>query len=110
MSKATPDLPYGTLDLFMLKTLDTMGRMHGYALARRIEQVCGNDTQLSQGSVYPALVRMEQEGWVEADWGISETNRKVKFYSITRAGRKQLHAEVKSWEASAAMVARFLRA
>jgi PadR family transcriptional regulator, regulatory protein PadR len=96
--------------LFLLKTLDTMGRMHGYALSRRIEQVCGPSVRLSQGSVYPALVRLQQEGWIETDWGVSETNRKVKFYSLTKAGRKQLRIEVANWEKSTALVARFLEA
>src|SRR5512146_1046637 len=102
MSKDKTELPYGTLDLLLLKTLETMGRMHGYALARRIEQVCGNSMQLSQGTVYPALIRLQQEGWIQTDWGISETNRKVKFYSLTKAGRKQLVVEVAKWEKTAA--------
>jgi len=85
-----------------------MGTMHGYALARRIEQVAGDSLQLSQGSIYPALIRLEHEGWIETDWGISETNRKVKFYSLTKAGRKQLLVEVANWEKTTALVARFL--
>ncbi len=108
MSKAQPEVPYGTLDLLVLKTLETLGTMHGYAIARRIEQVSGDDMQLSQGSVYPALIRLQQEGWIRTDWGISETNRKVKFYSLTPAGRKQLRVEVAKWEKAAALVARFL--
>ena len=108
MSKA--EVPHGTLDLLILKTLETMGTMHGYAIARRIEQVSGDSLQLSQGSVYPALIRLQQEGWIAASWGISETNRKVKFYALTRAGRKQLLVEVASWEKAAALVARFLEA
>ena len=104
------EVPYGTLDLLILKTLETMGTMHGYAIARRIEQVCGNAMQLSQGSVYPALIRLQQEGWIRTDWGISETNRKVKFYSLTAAGRKQLRVEVANWEKATALVARFLGA
>lgn len=110
MSKQKAEVPYGTLDLLILKTLETMGKMHGYALARRIEQVSGDSLQLSQGSVYPALIRLQQEGWIEADWGISETNRKVRFYSLTKSGRKQLLVEVQNWEKSAALVARFLAA
>src|ERR1017187_6116840 len=94
MAKEQSEIPYGTLDLLILKTLDSMGKMHGYAIARRIEQVAGDSLQLSQGSVYPALIGLEQEGWIATDWGISETNRKVKFYSLTRAGRKQLLAKV----------------
>jgi transcriptional regulator len=108
MSKQQPDFPYGTLDLLILKTLEALGTLHGYAIARRIEQVAGDAFQLSQGSVYPALVRLEQEGWISTEWGISETNRKVKLYSLTRAGRKQIHAEVANWKRATALVARFL--
>lgn len=108
MSKQPSEIPYGTLDLFLLRTLESMGKLHAYALARRIEQVCGESMQLSQGSIYPALVRIEQEGWIEAEWGISETNRKVKFYTLTKAGRKQLRVEVANWEKTTALVARFL--
>jgi transcriptional regulator len=110
MSKQQSEVPYGTLDLLILKTLETMGAMHGYAISRRIEQVSGDSLQLSQGSVYPALIRLQQEGWINADWGISETNRKVKFYSLTRAGRKQLLVAVANWERATALVARFLGA
>jgi PadR family transcriptional regulator PadR len=110
MSKAQAEVPYGTLDLLILKTLETPGTMHGYAIARRIEQVSGESLQLSQGSIYPALIRLEQEGWVSTNWGISETNRKVKFYSLTRAGRKQLRVAVANWEKATALVARFLEA
>jgi PadR family transcriptional regulator, regulatory protein PadR len=107
MSKAQSEVPYGTLDLLILKTLDTMGALHGYAIARRIEQVSGF-LRLSQGSIHPALIRLEQEGWIHADWGMSETNRKVKFYLLTRTGRKQLRVEVADWEKATALVARFL--
>jgi transcriptional regulator len=110
MSKQQAEVPYGTLDLLILKTLQSMGTMHGYAIARRIEQVCGDALQLSQGSVHPALIRLQQEGWIGIEWGISETNRKVKLYSITRAGRKQLAVEVANWEKATALVARFLEA
>ena len=102
------EVPYGTLDLLILKTLESMGSLHGYAIARRIEQVSGESIQLSQGSVYPALIRLEQEGWISAEWGVSETNRKVRFYSLTRTGRKQLPVEVANWEKAVALVARFL--
>jgi len=108
MSKEQAEIPYGTLDLLILRTLETMGPLHGYAIARRIEQVSGESLQLSQGSVYPALIRLEQEGWISTEWGISETNRKVKFYSLTRAGRKQLRVEIGKWEKATALVARFL--
>jgi transcriptional regulator len=110
MSKHQADLPYGTLDLLILRTLETLGTLHGYALARRIEQVSGDALQLSQGSVYPALVRLEQEGWISTEWGISETNRKVKLYSLTKSGRKQVQVEVANWERATALVARFLEA
>ena len=110
MSKQQSEVPYGTMDLLILKTLETMGKTHGYAIARRIEQVSGDGMQLSQGSVYPALIRLQQEGWIAAEWGISETNRKVKFYSLTRAGRKQLRVAVASWERAIAVVTRVLEA
>lgn len=109
MSKDKSELPYGTLDLLILKTLDTMGAMHGYSIARRIEQVSGS-LRLSQGTIYPALIRLEQQGWIRTKWGLSETNRKVKFYSLTRAGAKQLRVEVANWESAATLVARILEA
>ena len=109
MSKPKSDLPYGTLDLLILKTLDTMGALHGYSIARRIEQMSGS-SKLSQGSIYPALMRLEQQGWISTKWGISETHRKVKIYSLTRTGAKQLHLQVASWEQAAALVGRFLDA
>ena len=80
-------MPYGTLDLVILKTLDTMGAMHGYSIARRIEQVADNLLRMSQGSIYPALIRLEQQGWIRTQWGVSETNRKVKIYSLTPPAR-----------------------
>ena len=107
MSKTKTDLPYGTLDLLILKTLRTMGPLHGYSIARRLEQVSGT-MRLSQGSIYPALIRLEQQGWISTKWGVSETNRKVKFYSLTRAGAKQLPIEVANWEQAAAIVAKVL--
>ena len=109
MSKPKTELPYGTLDLLILKTLDTMGALHGYSIARRIEQMSGT-LRLSQGSIYPALMRLEQQGWIGTKWGLSETNRKVKIYSLTRAGARQLHVEVANWEQASALVARFLDA
>jgi transcriptional regulator len=109
-AKQQAEVPYGTLDLLILKTLDAMGKMHGYAIARRIEQVAGDSLRLSQGSVYPALIGLQQEGWITTDWGISETNRKVKFYSLTKAGRKLLLAKVANWEKANALMARFLEA
>lgn len=102
------DIPYGTLDLLILKTLETMGPLHGYRIARRIEQVSENLVRLNQGSIYPALIRLEQQGWIRTHWGLSETKRKVKFYSLTGAGAKQLVAEVANWQRTAGLVARFL--
>jgi PadR family transcriptional regulator, regulatory protein PadR len=111
MSKLKTDqqLPHGTLDLLILKTLDTMGALHGYSIARRIEQMSGH-LRLSQGSIYPALMRLEQQGWISTRWGVSETHRKVKFYSLTRTGSKQLQVEVANWEQASALVARILDA
>ena len=108
MSTYKTEVPYGTLDLVILKTLDTMGAMHGYSIARRIEQVADNLLRLSQGSIYPALIRLEQQGWIRTQWGVSETNRKVKFYSLTRTGAMQLQVEVASWEQTLALVSRVL--
>ena len=110
MPEERTEVPYGTLDLLILKTLDTMGPMHGYRIARRIEQIAENRLQLNQGSIYPALMRLEQKGWIRTQWGVSETNRKVKFYSLTKAGSKQLSVEVAKWEEVTALVARFLEA
>ena len=109
MSKAKTDLPYGTLDLLILKTLDVMGPLHGYSIARRIEQ-SSNNLRLSQGSIYPALILLEQQGWIATKWGTSETNRKVKIYWLTKTGTKQLRVEVANWESAAALVARILEA
>ena len=110
MSEQKTDVPYGTLDLLILKTLDAMGPLHGYRIARRIEQVAENLVRLNQGSIYPALIRLEEQGWIRTRWGISETKRKVKFYSLTRAGEKQLMVAVANWERATALVARFLGA
>jgi PadR family transcriptional regulator PadR len=106
----TPEIPRGSLDLLVLRTLHTLGPLHGYAIARRIEQVAGGTMRLSQGAIYPALIRLEQRGWIRTKWGVSETNRKVKFYELTRAGAKQLQTEITRWEQSTAMMARFLGA
>ena len=108
MSAPKSDVPYGTLDLLVLKTLETMGPLHGFGLARRIEQVSENLVKLNQGSIYPALLRLQQRGWIAASWGVSETKRRAKFYALTPAGRKQLRSEVENWERTAALVARFL--
>jgi len=104
------ELLNGTLDLLILKTLDTMGALHGYGIARRIEQMSASVMRLSQGSIYPALMRLEQQGWIATKWGVSETSRKVKFYSLTRAGARQLRVEVANWEQATALVSRILGA
>ena len=87
----------GTLDLMVLKTLDTLGAMHGYGIAQRIQQVSSQVLQLNQGTLYPALLRLEQRGWISAKWGISDNNRRAKFYSLTRSGRRQLEREAQDW-------------
>ena len=110
MSRTQSDLPHGTLDLLVLRTLDTMGALHGYAIARRLEQVAGGATRLSQGAIYPALIRLEQQGLIRTRWGVSETNREVKFYELTRQGATHLRREIASWEQSTALIARFLGA
>ncbi|MCC6991752.1 MAG: PadR family transcriptional regulator [Acidobacteria bacterium] len=113
MSNIRPDkkeLLSGTLDLLVLKTLDTLGPLHGYGIARRLEQMSANEARLSQGSIYPALIRLEQRGWIATKWGVSETNRQVKVYSLTKAGAAQLRVEVANWEQTTALVARVLGA
>ena len=102
------DIPYGTLDLMVLKTLDVMSPLNGYAIARRIEQIASGSLALNQGTIYPALLRLEQKGWISSEWGTSENNRRARFYSITRAGRKQLTAEEDSWTRTVAMMTRLL--
>ncbi|MEM1248717.1 MAG: PadR family transcriptional regulator [Acidobacteriota bacterium] len=102
------DVPYGTLDLLILKSLEAMGPMHGYRVARRLEQVSGNLLTMNQGSVYPALVRLEQNGWISTSWGVSETNRRVKVYALTKSGRSQLAVEIERWRLANELVDRFL--
>jgi transcriptional regulator len=102
------EVPYGTLDLMVLKTLDVMGTLHGYGIARRIEQVAEGSLELNQGTIYPALLRLEQRGWISSEWGLSENNRRARFYSITKAGRKQLTAEAENWSRTVAMVNRLM--
>jgi PadR family transcriptional regulator PadR len=102
------DVLQGTLDLMVLKTLETMGSLHGYGIARRIEQVSGDTVSLNQGTIYPALLRLEQRRWVKSEWGVSESGRRAKFYSLTRTGRKQIEQEIENWERIAATMARFL--
>ncbi len=108
MGESKSDVLQGTLDLMVLKTLESMGRLHGYGIARRIEQVSDNGLSINQGTIYPALLRLEQRGWVKADWGTSETGRRAKFYALTRGGRKQIEQETENWERVAATMARFL--
>jgi PadR family transcriptional regulator, regulatory protein PadR len=98
----------GTLNLMILKSLDTLGPLHGYGIARRIEQVSGEILRLNQGTIYPALLNLEQSGWISSRWGVSENNRRAKYYSITRAGRKQLVAEEESWRLTSEIMVRFL--
>jgi transcriptional regulator len=98
----------GTLDLMVLKTLESMGPLHGYGIARRIEQLSEDVLQLNEGTVYTSLLRLQQHGWISSDWGTSENNRKAKYYSITRAGRKQLVEETENWERISGVVGRVL--
>lgn len=99
----------GSLALMVLRTLDTIGPMHGWGIARRIEQVSEDVLELNQGTLYPALLKMQQLGWIRSEWGVSDNNRRAKFYAITRAGRKQLSAEASHWEQMSAIIARFLK-
>ncbi len=101
------DVRQGTLALMVLKTLDVLGPLHGYGIARRIEQISGDLLTVNQGTLYPVLLRLEQEGSIASEWGVSGNNRKARFYRLTRGGRKQLRAEARSWEQTAAIVARF---
>ncbi|MBB5058165.1 transcriptional regulator [Granulicella aggregans] len=107
-AKDRADVWQGTLALMVLKTIEAMGSLHGYGIARRIEQTSGDVLELNYGTLYPALLKLEQEGAIAAEWGVSENNRKAKFYSLTRAGRKQLAREAKNWEQTTAILARFL--
>jgi transcriptional regulator len=103
-------VPYGTLDLMVLTTLASMGRLHGYAIARRIEQVAAGAFSLNQGTIYPALLRLEQKGWIAGSWGTSEHNRRARFYAITRTGRRRLTTEADNWARTVAVVGRLLDA
>ena len=102
------DVWQGTLALMILKTLETMGPLHGYGLARRIEQTSGDHLNVNSGTIYPALLKLEQEGFIGSEWGVSENNRRAKFYALTRAGRKQVQQEAKDWARATAILARFL--
>jgi PadR family transcriptional regulator PadR len=102
------DVWQGTLALMVLKTLETMGPLHGYGIARRIEQTSGDLLSLNYGTLYPALLKLEQEGYIASEWGVSDNNRKAKYYRLTRAGRKQIRKEARDWERATAILARFL--
>jgi PadR family transcriptional regulator PadR len=103
------DVLYGTLGLMILKTLEALGPLHGYRIARRVEQISGDQLALNQGTLYPALVKLEHSGWIASAWGESESGRRVKIYTLTKAGRKQLRTEEEAWRQAAGMVARFFR-
>ena len=108
MSPEKLDLLQGTLDLMVLRTLTVMGPLHGYGIARRIEQVSGREVLLNQGTIYASLVRLEQRGWISSSWGTSENNRKAKFYTITAGGRRQLAADARYWERVSGVIGRVL--
>ena len=109
MPEDKSEILQGTLDLMVLKTLEVMGPLHGYGIARRIEQISEEALQINQGTIYASLVRLIQRGWIVGAWGTSENNRKAKFYSITRSGRKQLHSEAQEWERISGVIGRVLR-
>jgi len=108
MKQPKSDVLQGTLDLLVLKTLNTMGAMHGWGIAQRIQQVSEDMLRLNQGTLYPALLRLQQRGWITAKWGVSDNNRKAKYYSITKAGRQQLAQEAEDWQRMAALINRVL--
>ncbi len=110
MTPARADILRGTLDLLVLKTLDTLGPMHGWGIARRLEQVSDDVLRLNQGTVYPALLRLQQRGWISATWGTSDNNRRARFYALTKVGRRQLRVETENWKQMAQILARVLRA
>jgi PadR family transcriptional regulator, regulatory protein PadR len=102
------DVKQGTLALMVLKTLETMGPVHGYGIARRIEQISGQLLAINYGTLYPALLKLEQEGYIEAEWGVSDNNRKAKYYRLTRAGRRRVEHETREWQRTSAILGRFL--
>lgn len=108
MEETRRDVMPGTLDLLVLKTLETLGPLHGFGIARRIEQVSENLLHLNQGTLYPALLRLQQKGWITSKWGTSDNNRRARFYSLTDSGRKQLAREAQDWERMAGVIARLL--
>lgn len=109
MGEKKSDVLQGTLDLMVLKTLHAMGPLHGFGIARRIEQLSEDVLQLNEGTVYTSLLRLQQQGWIKSEWGASENNRKARFYSITRLGKKQLDLETENWERIAGVIGRVLR-
>jgi PadR family transcriptional regulator, regulatory protein PadR len=108
MGESKLDLLQGTLDLMVLRTLSAMGPLHGYGIARRIEQVSGNQILLNQGTIYASLVRLQQRGWISAEWGVSEANRRAKYYALTKTGKKQLAAGTETWDRIADVMGRVL--
>lgn len=106
MTQSKLDLLQGTLDLMVLETLAAMGSLHGYGIARRIEQVSGNEVLLNQGTIYASLVRLQQRGWISAEWGTSDNNRRAKYYSITRSGRKQMAKDAAHWDRLSSVMGR----
>jgi PadR family transcriptional regulator PadR len=109
MSKRKPDLPQGTLDMLVLKAL-SLGPMHGYGIGQRIKQLAEDMLTVEEGTLYPALYRIEERGWIESEWGASENNRRARFYTLTRAGRKQLRVEESNWEYLSAAIAKIMEA
>ncbi len=109
MTHPRSDVLQGTLDLMVLKTLDTLGSMHGYGIARRIRQISDDVLHLNQGTLYPALLRLEQRGWIKSSWGTSENNRKARYYALTRTGRRQLAREESEWQRTVEIMGRLLR-
>ena len=110
MEDAKLDLLQGTLDLMVLQTLDVMGSLHGYGIARRIEQLSGDQVLLNQGTIYASLVRLQQRGWISAEWGVSDNNRKAKFYTITKSGKRQMKQDRSEWERLSSVMTRVLTA
>lgn len=109
MSTRDINILQGTLDLMVLRTLETMGPQHGFGMAKRIQQISGGALDLNQGTLYPALLRLEHRGWIASKWGVSEANRKAKLYDLTRAGRRQIEHESEDWERTVEIMSRFLR-
>src|SRR4029077_4787905 len=103
------EVPLGTLALMVLKTLEVLGTLHGYGISRRIGQISGDLLSVNQGTLYPVLLKLEQEGSIKSEWGVSENNRKARFYELTRAGRKQLQVETRNWDQTAAIIGRFFK-